>query len=163
MLPSGPRRGSMQKSGIPAQQMQRMDTRERSCGSGTGQIPLAEHATRPATSQHRVGRQRRGSDTRQCTLLASSERRVPAPHLTLVCAACSPGVLTTWCQAAAKHSTARPRGKRRTKLQEVLLQHGVRSSWVAYHTTHCPRSHFFFEYYFNTPARRGPAIHHVHF
>ena len=34
----------MQKPGIPAQQMQRTDTRERACGSGTGQIPLAEHA-----------------------------------------------------------------------------------------------------------------------
>ena len=34
----------MQKPGIPAQQMQRTGTRERACGSGTGQIPLAEHA-----------------------------------------------------------------------------------------------------------------------
>ena len=30
--------------GIPAQQMQRTGTRERACGSGTGQNPLAEHA-----------------------------------------------------------------------------------------------------------------------
>ena len=36
--------GIMQKSGIPAQQMQRTDARERACGSGTGQNPLAEHA-----------------------------------------------------------------------------------------------------------------------
>ena len=34
----------MQKPGIPAQQMQRTGTRERACGSGTGQNPLAEHA-----------------------------------------------------------------------------------------------------------------------
>ena len=32
------------KPGIPAQQMQRTDTRERACGIGTGQNPLAEHA-----------------------------------------------------------------------------------------------------------------------
>ena len=32
------------KPGIPAQQMQRTGTRERACGSGTGQNPLAEHA-----------------------------------------------------------------------------------------------------------------------
>ena len=36
--------GIMQKPGIPAQQMQRTGTRERACGSGTGQNPLAEHA-----------------------------------------------------------------------------------------------------------------------
>ena len=35
--------GIMQKPGIPAQQMQRTDSRERACGSGTGQNPLAEH------------------------------------------------------------------------------------------------------------------------
>jgi len=34
----------MQKPGIPAQQMQRTGTRERACGSGTGQNLLAEHA-----------------------------------------------------------------------------------------------------------------------
>ena len=34
----------VQKPGIPAQQMQRTGTRERACGSGTGQNPLAEHA-----------------------------------------------------------------------------------------------------------------------
>ena len=34
----------MQKPGIPAQQMQRTGTRERACGRGTGQNPLAEHA-----------------------------------------------------------------------------------------------------------------------
>ena len=34
----------MQNPGIPAQQMQRTGTRERACGSGTGQNPLAEHA-----------------------------------------------------------------------------------------------------------------------
>ena len=33
-----------QKPGIPAQQMQLTGTRERACGSGTGQNPLAEHA-----------------------------------------------------------------------------------------------------------------------
>ena len=36
--------GIMQTPGIPAQQMQRTGTRERTCGSGTGQNPLAEHA-----------------------------------------------------------------------------------------------------------------------
>jgi hypothetical protein len=36
--------GIMQKPGIPAQQMQRTGTRERACGSGTGQNALAEHA-----------------------------------------------------------------------------------------------------------------------
>ena len=34
----------MQKPGIPAQQMQRTGTRERACGSATGQHSLAEHA-----------------------------------------------------------------------------------------------------------------------
>ena len=36
--------GTMQKPGIPAQQMQRKGQGERACGSGTGQNPLAEHA-----------------------------------------------------------------------------------------------------------------------
>ena len=36
--------GIMQTPGIPAQQMQHTGTRERACGSGTGQNPLAEHA-----------------------------------------------------------------------------------------------------------------------
>ena len=36
--------GTMQKPGIPAQQMQHTGTRERACGIGTGQNPLAEHA-----------------------------------------------------------------------------------------------------------------------
>ena len=33
----------MQNPGIPAKQMQRTGTRERACGSGTGQNPLGEH------------------------------------------------------------------------------------------------------------------------
>ena len=36
--------GIIQNPGIPAQQMQRTGTRERACGSGTGQNPLEEHA-----------------------------------------------------------------------------------------------------------------------
>ena len=35
---------SCRNPGIPAQQMQRTGMRERACGSGTGQNPLAEHA-----------------------------------------------------------------------------------------------------------------------
>ena len=38
---------SLQKPGIPAQQMQRTGTRERACGSGTGQTPLAEYRNTP--------------------------------------------------------------------------------------------------------------------
>ena len=54
--------------------MQRTGTRERACGSGTGRSPLREaRATRPATSQHRVGRRRRGSDERRRTLLFARE------------------------------------------------------------------------------------------
>ena len=45
----------MQKPGIPAQQMQRTGTRERACGSRTGQNPLAEHAhTHTHKQQHRA-------------------------------------------------------------------------------------------------------------
>ena len=39
--------GTMQKPGIPAQQMQRKGKREWACGSGTGQNPLAHHAPQP--------------------------------------------------------------------------------------------------------------------
>jgi hypothetical protein len=47
--------GIMQKPGIPAQQMQRTGTRERACGSGTGQNPLVEHAQH-APQPHSIAR-----------------------------------------------------------------------------------------------------------
>ena len=58
--------GIMQKPGIPAQQMQRTDSRERACGSGTGQTH--SRSTRNA-SQPCVARRRRVSDERRRTLL----------------------------------------------------------------------------------------------
>ena len=48
-------------------------TRERACGIGTGQTPLAARATRPATSQYRVGRRRTCSDERRRTLFCERE------------------------------------------------------------------------------------------
>ena len=67
--------GIMQKPGIPAKQMQCTGTRERACGSETGQNPTrGARAPRPATSQHRVGRRQRGSDERRRTLFARELR-----------------------------------------------------------------------------------------
>ena len=42
--PASKHPGTMQKPGSPAQQIKSTGTRERACGSGTGQNPLAEHA-----------------------------------------------------------------------------------------------------------------------
>ena len=69
--------GIMQKPGIPAQQMQRTGTR----ASGVARAERAKTHSRSTrntprtTSQHRMGRRRRGSDERRRTLLIARELR----------------------------------------------------------------------------------------